>query len=511
SVEEALATGAPAQVSVTRFSADTHFLLHNLSVFVQDAWRTTPRLTLSYGVRYELNPPPAADPLLPYTFNGLDDPLTMTLAPPNTALWQTQRNAFAPRLGASYVVSDAHDVVVRGGVGVYYDLGVGMALRGYSSFPAQATRVVASPGPLPVADAALEPLSYSLDPPYTTEFYVAQPDLRLPYTRQWSAAVEKGLGRSQSITASYVGSQGRRLLRTEALTNVAPNPATGTSGYTQINPAIFGPTARVHVTRNASASRYHAMQLQYQRRMQRGVQVLASYTLASSRDNVSDESLVGTPVGGPPGFPVDPAGEFGPSDFDIRHHAVGSVTWTLPSPASGVARAVLGGWGVDAIGRYQSGAPLSVIVTTADPINAAVAVSRRADLVPGVWPWLDDATAPGGRRLNRQAFAVPPAGTQGTLARNALRGFPLRQVDLSLRRQFATGSRARLQLRVDAFNVLNVVNFRDPVVSLTDPQFGQSTGMAGSQLSTSSAGVGFNSLYQVGGPRSMQASLKVLF
>lgn len=511
SVEEALQTNAPTQVSVTAFSPDTHFVVHNLSAFVQDTWRATPRFTVSYGTRYEVNPSPQADPLLPYTFLGLDTPLTMTLAPENTRLWKTQWGNLAPRFGVSYVASERFDLVVRGGVGIYYDLGVGMALRGYSSFPAQATRTIASPGPLPVADAILQPLSRNTAPPYSTEFYVADPDLELPYSRQWNVALEKGLGRSQAFTASYVGSQGRRLLRTEGLANVPANASLGTPAITALNPALFGTSARVYITRNAAESSYHALQLQYRRRMQRGVQVLASYTLSSSRDNVSDESLIGSPVGGPPGFPIDPKGEFGPSDFDARHNVVGSVTWSLPSPRAGVARAVLGGWGLDAIGRYHSATPLTVIVATTDPLNTGVTVRRRANLVAGVDPWIDDSAAPGGRRLNPATFSVPAPGRQGDQPRNSLRAFPLRQIDLSVRREFGLPGQARLQLRIDAFNVLNLPNFGDPVVSLTGSPFGEATGMASSQLGTASQSVGFNRLYQMGGPRSMQASLKVLF
>jgi hypothetical protein len=510
SVEQALATGAPTSATVQAFAPESRFDVSNLSLFLQDHWRANARLSLTYGFRYEVNPPPSGDPLLPYTFDGLDDPLTMTLAAPGTRFYETRRDNVAPRVGGAYVLSEARDVVLRGGFGVYYDLGTGTALRGYTGFPFNSFRSVPSPGPLPLADATLSPQPFNAHPPYAATFHVTDRSLRLPFTRQWNASIEKGFGRNQALSASYVGSQGRRLLKTEVFRNQAPNASLGTPAITQLNPSLFLTNSVVFLARNLSSSTYHAAQMQYQRRMHRGVQALVSYTLGRSTDNISDETASGIPTGGVPGFPVDADADFGPSDFDVRHNLVGSVTWDLPTPSGAMARGVFGGWGIDVIGRYRSAAPINVISQLVDPLN--VATSRRVDLVPGVAPWITDPDVPGGQRLNRDAFAVPSVGRQGTLGRNALRGFPLRQVDASLRRTFGMWQDVRLQVRIDAFNVLNTPNFGDPVTSFSpSPLFGQATGMAVNQLGGTSSGVGLNRLYQVGRPRSLQASLRVVF
>jgi hypothetical protein len=270
-----------------------------------------------------------------------------------------------------------------------------------------------------------------------------------------------------------------------------------------LNPALFGTSARVYITRNAAESSYHALQLQYRRRMQRGVQVLASYTLSSSRDNVSDESLIGSPVGGPPGFPIDPKGEFGPSDFDARHNVVGSVTWSLPSPRAGMARAVLGGWGLDAIGRYHSATPLTVIVATTDPLNTGVTVRRRA-IRAGVDPGSTTRRHRAGDGSTPRVFGASldaRATSRAPVAR-----LPLRQIDLSVCREPALPGQARLQLRIDAFNVLNLPNFSDPVVSFTGSPFARRRHTS-SQLGTTSQSVGFNRRTRWGA--LMQASLRL--
>lgn len=125
----------------------------------------------------------------------------------------------------------------------------------------------------------------------------------------------------------------------------------------------------------------------------------------------------------------------------------------------------------------------------------------------------NDSTAAGGRRINPAAFTARPltAFEHGTLERNALRGFPVGQVDLALRRQFSLTERVKLQLRGEAFNIFNHPNFGNPDSNTASATFGRSIQMLGRSLSDSGGGEGFNPLYQVGGPRSLQFALKLLF
>lgn len=148
-----------------------------------------------------------------------------------------------------------------------------------------------------------------------------------------------------------------------------------------------------------------------------------------------------------------------------------------------------------------------------------VLTTVRPDLVTGAPLYIADPNVAGGRRFNPAVFALPPAGRQGTLGRNVLRGFPVFQVDLALRRQFNLTERVNLQFRAEAFNLFNHPNFGDPGVedpfsgtnNLTNPLFGQSTVMLGRSLGSGGVTGGFNPLYQVGGPRSIQFSLRLGF
>jgi hypothetical protein len=165
---------------------------------------------------------------------------------------------------------------------------------------------------------------------------------------------------------------------------------------------------------------------------------------------------------------------------------------------------------VDAIYRARSATPVNV-VTGAALFGITFPRTGRPDLVPEVPLYVDDPTVAGDRRINRAAFATPPVGRQGTLGRNALRGFPLSQLDFTLRRQFNLTERVYLQFRAEFFNLFNHPNFGDPVNQLNLATFGQSLQMLGRNLGSGGTGGGFNPIYQVGGPRSIQFALKLGF
>ncbi len=537
------ASGVPTSISLQAFQPVTDFYVENLSLYAQDTWRVRPRLTLTMGLRWELNPPLSGD-LLPYQIDGLDNPLTATLAPPNTKQWETEYNNFGPRFGIAYTVSEKRNLVVRGGWGMFYDLNTGTALRGYTSFPYNTSRTITNPAqlrfPANPADLFLPNYLDVAPPPYNANFYVFDRNLKLPYTYQWNVSAEMGLGKSQSMTLSYVGSASRKLLRAEQRRNFnapyvaarycpagqpnLPSFCDPPQPIIEINPAIFGPTnltsgpiaagSFVSVTRNGTNADYHAMQAQFQRRLSRGVQAIVSYTFSKALDDVSDETFTGIQI-------ADQilSLERGRSNFDVPHNFIAAVTYDIPSfGTSGFARALIGGWSIDSIVRYRSGLPFSVITQSFDVFN--VGTSRRVDRVEGQDFWLDDAAVPGGRRLNPAAFAQPAAGRQGTLGRNVLRSFSVNQVDLALRRQFRFAERYGLLLRIEAFNAFNSPNFNTPGATFTTPvfaSFGVSSAMLGRGLSGNTSSTqtspspGFNSLYQIGGPRSLQLSARFSF
>ncbi|HKP73560.1 MAG TPA: hypothetical protein VJT82_11520, partial [Pyrinomonadaceae bacterium] len=496
----ATATGKAYQVQISAEAETRAPVFTNFSAYAQDTWRASPRLTFTYGVRWELNPPPTERRgNAPFTVTGLDlrdgsvvfeqaGSTPLALAPRGTPLWRTTYANFAPRFGAAYQLSRTSGTVLRGGLGIFYDLGDGQAGQAFGGvFPYHREKLLSNVA-FPVSPALAEPPPLTLDPPYGALF-AFDPRLKLPYALQWNLSVEQPLGASESLTVSYVASAGRRLLRETALVNPS-------SAFTV-----------VRAVSNTSASDYHSLQAQFQRRLARGVQAMIFYTWAHAIDDDSDDS---SNVFLQRGASFDH--ERGASNFDVRHSLTAVASYTLPRPVAGgssFARALTRDWTVDAIFRARTATPVNVFRSTGVVIGDLIEV-QRPSLVAGVPPYLDDRTVAGGRRINPAAFAFTPGG-QGTLGRNALRGFGFSQLDAALRRQFSLTERLNLQLRAEVFNVLNHPNFGDPAGDLSDRLFGQATQMLGRSLGTGGVNGGLSPLYQIGGARSVQLAVKLQF
>jgi hypothetical protein len=205
--------------------------------------------------------------------------------------------------------------------------------------------------------------------------------------------------------------------------------------------------------------------------------------------------------------------ERGSSDYDIRDTFSGAISYNIPAPGTGVAKSVFGSWSVDSIVYARSGLPVNV-VTGLDPWGGAVSGLygvQRPNLVAGAPLWIADPNVAGGQEINPAAFSTPAGAMQGDLGRNALRGFGTAQVDFALRRRFRLREGLALQARADLFNIFNHPNFGPPINYLSSPQFGQSTQTLASSLGSGGNAGGLNPLYQIGGPRSVQLSLKLLF
>ena len=149
-------------------SFQTNSLLsQNFSLFGQDAWKVTPRLTITYGLRWDINPALKGKNRDndPFTLVGLDNPATITLAPRGTPLYETTYGNLAPRIGVAYQFSGIRDwdAALRAGFGIFYDLGQGSLGGVLSFFPYIVDKNFSlSPFPLNPQDAAPPPLTTNL-------------------------------------------------------------------------------------------------------------------------------------------------------------------------------------------------------------------------------------------------------------------------------------------------------------------------------------------------------------
>jgi hypothetical protein len=472
--------------------APAYPLYKNFSAFAQDEWKVFSNLTLSLGLRWEVNPAPTVTRgLEPYTIQG-SGPSTWMLAPQGTPLWKTTWYNFAPRLGAAYVLhhSPGRENVIHGGVGIFFDTGQQLGSLGFNGpgFSAQKTFFA----PFPVVDGAKQVPAIVNPPasPYSAISYGFNPHLQLPYTFQWNISVEQALGKSQALTASYVGSHASRLLE-----NIEFRPAE--------NPNIQD----AYFVENGLTSDYDALQFQFRRRLSRGLTALASYTWSHCIDYGSGNFFLGYLRGN--------------CNFDVRHSVSAAFSYDLPNVGdSKFLRGVLSHWGLDDRVTVRTSFPVTLYGSQQLQPNGEFFYTG-LNFVPGQPVYLYGANCdsvlqgigdlqpgqrcPGGRAINPNAFTNVTSGV-GNVPRNYARGFGACQMDLAVRREFPIHESLKLQFRAEAFNLLNHPNF-----GTVNDQFGQSNfGQATGTLANSSMGV-LNPLYRTGGPRSMQVALRIIF
>jgi hypothetical protein len=454
-------------------------LFNETAVFAQDEWRLRSRLTVSMGLRWELDPPPTeqhGDDA--FTLLGsVGNPSSLALAPQGTPLWKTPWLSFAPRLGLAWTAHNqpGAETVLRAGGGVFFDSDNEVAALGYSGLGFDAYQLDYG-ATIPFTQSEIT-FPISTAPPYTgTTVYAFPSHLQLPYTLEWNASIQQALGRTQALTISYVGANGRRLTGLQELSLAKLNPNFGIVEY-------FA---------GGISSNYQGLQVQFQRSVARGLQGLASYTWSHSIDFGSNANAL----------PLQRAN----SDFDVRNNLQAGLTWDLPTTKSSSFLALpLNGWGVDARLNARSAFPVTLGGTLSlDPATGSY-YPGGLNLVANEPTYLYGSEYPGGKVINKAAFSVPASGTSGNAPRNFVRGFGAAQLNTAIRREFHLHDAIALQFRAEAFNLLNHPNFGYVDPTFTDATFGHATKMLNTSLGTVA------SQYQQGGPRSMQFALKLLF
>ncbi len=495
--EERIRTAVVDDASVTSFQS-ANLRYSNWSLYGQDTWRVSTRLTLNFGVRWELNPAPTeANGKMPPIVLGITDPPhteNATLAPQGTRFYNTYYGAFAPRFGVAYALRQGarRPTVLRGGFGVYYDVGSGTAASG---FPMGAAKFLTGvPYPLSKEDAARPPVVPATTTPLRYSISSTAQDLKLPYTLHWNVALEQSLGTQQSLSVSYVGSAARRLL-TEQTLNARASLYSGP----RPNPDF----AFIFFTSNGPTSDYNSLQVQYRASFRRGLQALINYTWAHAIDESSYDIDLGSL-------------RRGNASFDVRHNLSAALTYDLPAPWSNAfAKAILGDWSVDGIVHLQTGQPVDVLVYSGSVVVDGQLMELRPDVVPGQPFYINDPSVPGGRRFNAAAFTLPPPDPanpdirmMGDFGRNVLRGNGIMQVDFALGRKFQVRERLNLHVKAELFNLFNHPMFGNYGNYVDYPD---TFGVPRTTLNVTSVGYGLNPLYALGGPRSVQLSLRLQF
>ena len=473
------------------------------SLFAQDTFKVSPRLSLNFGLRWEPSLPwhdkyHEAEAFFPQLYaQGVHSQVYPGLPPgvlvsgdagmPEDGRRPNWDN-ISPRVGFAYDLTGNGKTSLRGGVGIFYDSRVpGFANNRQSqATPFSLAVTMTSPvGPFSNPYQGItNPFPAPLPPAHDTVFpqpvliYSWSPSDRLsPITYNANVAVEHQLASSWLVRVAYVGA---RAIHVNV--NVQENPAIyipGSSLSTDARRAFKGFTS-MPLASSAGNSWYNAMQTSLEKRLSRGFTLLVNYTWSKSVDNIplGEDAVtpgVSTVFTMPPTTPNYQMLDRGPSDFNHASVLSSSYVWHLPDLAHSTLflRGVAGGWELHGIISAQSGGPLTILAGT-DRSLTGIGYDK-GNMVAGQAPYLGGpcaTVAPCVNYLNLPAFAAPPTGTFGTLAKGTFTGPGAYDWDTAMAKTFTIKERVKVQFRAEFFNVLNHARFSNPSATISAAAFG---------------------------------------
>jgi hypothetical protein len=458
--------------------------------YIRDEWRVTNKLTLNFGLHYEINTPfreakdqwvnfdPATGAQLIASQGGVS----------RTGNINTDYKAWGPRVSFAYQIDKK--TVVRGGYGIFYEpqgnfntsirqfrqppfgFTVNIPLSG-NDVPARNTSQ-GFPIVTTVPDLTRAPALYALRG--------VTPNYRNGQIQQFNISAQREVGRDMVVTLGFVGSAGALLSWQRNINQ--PDPGPGAIDARRPYASTLAGVSGIAWLESSANSAYTSMQASFEKRYAKGFYLLGNWTWAHSLDNVGGDGGANGPI---PQDPRNRRADWSSSNADTRHRVNLAATYDLPFKTTSAARWLVNGWNVGGLVVLQSGLPFTVTVP-GSPSNTGS--GSRANPVAGANPtpsnqtinfWFDPA-----------AFATPSAFTWGTLGRNTLRGPGLYNFDLTAAKKFQLTERWRAEFRSEFFNALN-----HPQFGLPNSQIG--VGTAGTITTTQRAN------------RQMQFALRVVF
>lgn len=442
--------------------------------FVLDKWQVSRKLTLNYGLRYEL-------PTVAYTINGNATELNpeqtkLVGGTPGFHFTYPNHSNWAPRLGIAYRINDK--TVFRAGGGIYFNPNQTNSYTFLNTNPPYTTILNCT------WSTSLAPVSVSNPfgvpgacPSAPTAGLIVTDDWHQPTARmnQWSGGFERQLWSGGGLELQYLGSHSYHLDR--SYYSNTPQPGPGTVNSRRPNP-LFGP---IRTIANDEIANYESMSVIFRERMAHGLQMLAAYTWAHTLDVSSDSNGGGTPMN-----PYYWKGDYGNSNWDIRHRFVMTFVYDIPffSTSNPVLRTAFGSWQMNGVVTLQTGTPFNVTTGT-DTANTSSSGSYRPNLV-------GTASQNCGRGhlvgcIDPSAFSIAglyPATTTfayGNVGRNIFHGPGSEVVDWSLSKNFPIRERVRFQFRFETFAVFNHTNFGNPSATINTSSFGNITSASGNR------------------------------
>ena len=507
---------------------NTERLVHvkTFALFAQDAWQLTSKLTFNYGLRWDYEGPlgdgrndlsvfiPSKGGLVTQGPGGI------------STVYPKIYTNFSPRIGFAYRPKADGDLVVRAGVGIYFDTpsihpfldarspnggpqGIEANPAGtipISSVSAQPASAILSssqpvflPGPAcPTGNGCLDAFGKPIAAPYTLA--TVSQKFHTPYYYNYNLNIEKGLGKSLLLQVGYVGSAGHHLITTADINQLSLS--TGKMPFATQFPD-FGVINEVQTAGN---SNYNSLQTVLKIREWHHFTSQFSYTWAHSLDDMSQS------FGIVPQDSFNLKGDYGNSDTDARHTFTGVLNYDLPGASHW--KPLLNGWQFSSLLAFHTGQPFSVF--SSSDTTGTGENEQRANQVRNPYAGVKHSIVNVGgsiyeQWINPAAFVNAPAGTFGTSPRNGYYGPGFMDVDFSVVKNTPITERVKAQFRIELFNLFNRRNLAPPSnfcsgtpgSSCTGGSLGQSADTVGDFFGAPGIGPGE--------PFNMQLALKIIF
>jgi outer membrane receptor protein involved in Fe transport len=486
---------------------------NNHALYGQDSWKLTRKLTFNYGLRWDYYGVIGEQK---NRFSNFDTATASLVIPKQ--LYPRDLNNFSPRISFAYDVFGRGRTIVRAGFGVFYDAfsqdffvgqlpfntsNAGVGYNGTGVAP-----ILFSSSPV----ATLEPgvRVFPADTFTASDVSTVDQKVRTPYYENFNLNVQQQLTQYAAFDIGYVGSVGRKLFRTLDINEA--NPATG------LHP--FPNNTIINQLETTSSSNYNSLQTSLKLNVGKSLNATFNYTWSHSIDDASDGQEY-VPNASQPDNSFNTRANRASSNFDTRNRFTGYLTYNFPNSRS---MPHLGsGWSINSVITHSTGQPFTVNYLFEGDFNGGGEFYGLPDLVGN--PFAGTSTP--FQYLNLAAFAAPCNYTGGAcdggqhfgnLRRNFFNGPAYTDVDLTLAKSTHLTDRLEMQLRVDAFNILNHPNFSNPLL----PSFG--VDFAANGLTPEGGrGIGFlpitatpdvgpgNPFLGGGGPRNLQLGIRFSF
>ena len=493
------------------------------SLFVQDDFKVSSRVTLNLGLRYENTPPwhETEGRIEYFSVENYNNNVRSTVFPaaPRGEVFRgdagvpydgtnAQTNNVGPRVGFAWDLTGDGRTSLRGGGGLFYDQHRdGESGNGAVNAAPWSIRLSVTRPSGPFSDPYLGRTDFNLitdDTIGTTSAPFPRPVLietldaeyKTPLTYNWNLTFERELMQALTARAAYVGSRsvnGRRTVQLNPSV-FTPGDARGTDARRLFAAEGIG---QVNLQKQDRESLYNGLQLTLTKRYSQGFTVTSNYTLSRVEGNFGDDVIPWNE------FTLDKKDPlvWGPLTQDRTHRFTTSWVWDLPGAnLTGLTKWVLGNWQYSGVMEFESGRPFNVISGSDRSGRGLGSTTDRAKLTgqPIEVPSGSDPTL----WFNPAAFAVADVGTFGDVPKGFLRGPSFHSWNMGLFKNFRYGTGSNVQFRIEAFNIFNQVNFDIPGTTPGD-----------NRIAVNSANFGriTRTVPVTGDPRLIQFGLKFVF